>query len=146
MKQEFILSRDKQSITEVLASLCNYIVEHQSDYIKDERVYEYMRTAVCAYNYLPNGPYDERVCLMLKKIDNYECSNFEKYKIMMQMLNLIVFYPQSRSFDDEFICKLAEKIKDVKAIDAEKILGELLGKNQNKLLKMNNENIKIIQD
>ena len=47
MKQEFILNQKKQSCSEILVSLCNYIIEHQNDYIEDERVYEYAHYNMC---------------------------------------------------------------------------------------------------
>ena len=131
MKQEFILNQKRQCCSEILVSLCNYIIEHQNDYIEDERVYEYMRIITCVNQYLLTKPYVERVFLLLKKIDKYSYPNKEKYKIMMQLLNLFLFNENKvLSLEDNEICKIANKLKDVKAIDINTLLEKILNKQE----------------
>ena len=120
MCQNYILKNKEEKYLEILTTLLKYIIEHQSDFQESNRIYEYMRTISYASKYLEDETYIKRVEKLLIKIDTYSCKENDKYKIMMQLLNLFIFYRKIfMKIDDQTVCIVAEKLKDVKDIDIE---------------------------
>lgn len=120
MCQNYILKNKEEKYLEILTTLLKYIIEHQSDFQESNRIYEYMRTISYASKYLEDETYINRIEKLLVKIDTYSCKEKDKYKIMMQLLNLFLFYGKIfMKIDDQTVCIVAEKLKDVKDIDIE---------------------------
>ena len=122
MEKKYILHKENCDTSVVLYDLCNYIIKHQSDYNEDERTYEFMRTISCATQYLDNFEEKNRIIKMLYSIDSYSYSCIEKYKIMMQLLNLFLFNKSILKLEDDTILYWSEQLKDIKAMDVNEIL------------------------